>query len=157
MMCCNECPFNPVTGYAEERCRRPICRQSETRCKSGFCASQVGGRCLLDFYVVRKLYHGDHLAEKLVFASLKSAILGRDRSLVLAIFQSARETLQPLLWRWLEVYEPRSLWLLNPVFSSAGLSPLDTFNDLEPKREKYLKAIMHNPCSIRQVRATCGL
>ncbi len=157
MMCCNECPLNPVTGYAEERCRRPVCRQSETRCKSGFCASELGGRCQLDFYVVRKLYHGDQLAEKLVFASLKSAILGRDRSLVLAIFQSARETLQPLLWRGLEVYEPRSLWLLNPVFSSAGLSPLDTFNELEPRREKYLKAIMHNPCTVRQARTICGL
>ncbi len=147
MMCCNECPFNPVTGNAAQRCQRPVCSPAEQRCKTGFCAQNLGSRCFLDLYVTSRLFLGDALAEKLVFYSLKSALFGRDRALILSIFHAASETLRLQLWRWLEIYEPRSLWLLNPVFTAVGLTPLDSFTGVGSRREKYINAIVANPCS----------
>ncbi len=147
MMCCNECPFHPVSGSTSERCQKPVCSPTGRRCNTGFCARNMGSRCLVDYYVINRLYQGDELAERLVFFSLKSALLGRDRALVLSIFHAAGEKMRLQLWRWLEVYEPRSLWLLNPVFAAVGLSPLDSFVGVGSRREKYLNAIVANPYS----------
>lgn len=147
MMCCNECPFNPITGSAAEKCQRPLCSHADHRCKTGYCASNLGNRCFLDIYVINRLSKGDQLAEKLVFTSLKSALRGRDRALILSIFHAAAESLRLKLWRWLEVYEPRSLWLLNPIFAASGLAPLDSFVGADKHREKYLDAIVTGPCS----------
>ncbi|HNX74848.1 MAG TPA: hypothetical protein PLM07_06850 [Candidatus Rifleibacterium sp.] len=155
MMCCNECPFNPTSGNAAERCPRPVCSPTSERCNTGFCARHLGSRCFMDLYVINRLNHGDELAEKLVFDSLKSALHGRDRSLVLAIFQAAGEALCMKLWHWLEVYEPRSLWLLNPVFSAAGLRPLDSFARVGNRRVSYLNAITsHQAIMAATVSAT---
>lgn len=147
MMCCNECPFNPINGSAAERCPRPFCSHSSQRCDTGYCARNLGNRCFLDFYVINHLYQGDELAQKLVFFSLKSALLGRDRALILSIFHAAGEALRLQLWRWLEAYEPRSLWLLNPIFSAMGLTPLDSFAGIGSRRARYLDAIIANPYS----------
>lgn len=147
MMCCNECPFNPITGSAKERCPRPVCSASDKRCNSGFCARNLGARCFLDYYVIQHLYQSDPLAESLVFHSLKSALAGRDRALLLSLFHAATDRVRLQLWRWLEAYEPRSLWLLNPVFCAAGLSPLDSFKGMGSHHESYLGAILANPYS----------
>lgn len=146
-MCCNECPFNPATGCAVERCKRPVCAAADQGCGTGFCARNLGNRCHLDYYVISHLYQQDKLAESLVLYSLKSALIGRDRALLLSLFHAASEKLRTRLWRWLEIYEPRSLWLLNPVFSAVGLAPLDSFIGVGSQREKYLNAIVANPYS----------
>lgn len=157
MMCCNECPFNPTIGSNAEKCPHTVCSPLADRCKTGFCAASIGSRCFMDFYVVSRLYHGDELAEKLALPSLKSALLGRDRALVLSIFQAAGEQLRQKLWHWLEVFEPRSLWLLNPIFAAAGLRPLDSFTGIGSRQEKYLHAIICNPYSGGLHRNACNI
>jgi len=145
MMCCNECPFNPVFGSSSIKCRRPLCRKTGKKCSDGFCAAHIGSRCLLDHYVIDKLYQNDELAVFLAPFTLKTALLGRDRALLLSLFHAAGDKLRSRFWRWLEVYEPRSLWLLNPVFAAAGLAPLNSFGTTGGCRSEYLAAILSNP------------
>lgn len=145
MMCCNECPFHPVLGTVKEVCSRPVCRSTGKRCSDGFCAANIGSRCPLDHYVIEKLYQNDELAVKLAPFTLRTALTGRDRALLLSLFHSAGEPMRIRFWRWLQVYEPRSLWLLNPVFTAAGLAPLNSFGGTGPCRSKYLSAIISNP------------
>lgn len=158
MMCCNECPFHPVLGSALQRCHRPLCstKGSGEKCRDGFCAANLGSRCLLDHYVVNKLYQGDELAESLAVHTLKTALTGRDRPLLMSLFHAASEQFRLKLWRWLEVYEPRSLWLLNPVFSAVGLPPLNSFGSMGSRRHKYLNAILANPYGGRML-STCRM
>lgn len=153
MMCCKKCPFNPVTGTAKERCRQALCNSWRSSCADGYCAANIGSRCFLDYYVINRLYQQDKLAEELVHHSLKTAIVGRDRALLLSLFHAASDHVKLQLWRWLEIYEPRSLWLLNPIFTSLGLSPLDSMTGMGSRREKYLGAIMANPYSGRLYRS----
>lgn len=120
MMCCRKCPFNPVSGSAEQRCHRPLCSSQRHDCDTGFCAANIGSRCFQDYYVIERLYQQDTLAEELVQHSLKTALTGRDRALLLSLFQAASERIRLQLWHWLEIYEPRSLWLLNPIFAAVG-------------------------------------
>ncbi|HAE39268.1 MAG TPA: hypothetical protein DCG57_11610 [Candidatus Riflebacteria bacterium] len=149
MMCCKKCPFNPISGSAEERCRQALCGSIRSGCADGFCAANIGSRCYQDYYVVNRLYQQDPLAESLVQHTLKTAIVGRDRALLLSLFHAASDNIRLQLWRWLEVYEPRSLWLLNPIFASVGLTPLDSMIGMGSRRAKYLDAIMENPYSGR--------
>lgn len=147
MMCCQKCPFNPVSGSAEQRCRQPICSSQRHDCGSGICAANIGSRCFQDYYVIERLYQQDPLAEELVHHSLKTALTGRDRALLLSLFQAASDRIRLQLWHWLEIYEPRSLWLLNPIFAAVGLLPLDTMIGVGSRREQYIGAIMANPYS----------
>lgn len=147
MMCCNECPFHPILGSASTRCNRPLCARSGKKCRDGFCAANLGSRCFLDHYVVNKLYQADELAESLARYTLKSALSGRDRPLLMSLFHAATDQFRLKLWRWLEIYEPRSLWLLNPIFSAVGLPPLNSFGGMGSRRSKYLVAILSNPYS----------
>ncbi len=149
MMCCNQCPFHPVFGSASERCDRPLCRPTGKRCLDGFCAGNIGSRCFLDYYVINRLYQHDELAESLIKYTLKTAITGRDRALLMSLFHGASDDNRIKLWRWLEVHEPRSLWLLNPVFASVGLEPLNSFGGMGSRRGDYLQAIIGNPYSGR--------
>ena len=155
MMCCNECPFNPVVGNAPQRCSNPVCAPSESRCATGFSARNLGSRCMLDYYVINRLYQNDELAQKLVFESLRSALIGRDRALILSIFHAADDHLRLQLWQWLEAFEPRSLWLLNPVFAAAGLPALDSFMNIGSHRARYLDAIISNPYIGRVYQHAC--
>lgn len=157
MMCCNECPFHPVTGSAAERCSRPVCVGSGGKCRDGFCAANLGSRCFLDQYVIKHLYQQNPLAIKLAGHTLKTALTGRDRPLLLSLFHAADDKYRIRLWRWLEFYEPRSLWLLNPVFASAGLTPLNSFGSMGSRREKYLGAILANPYSGRALSLSAQL
>jgi hypothetical protein len=114
------------------------------KCRDGFCGENIGGRCFMDHYVINRLYQNDPLAESLACYTLKTALVGRDRPLLMSLFHAAGDNLRRRLWCWLEIYEPRSLWLLNPVFSAAGLVPLDSFGSIGSRREKYLGAILEN-------------
>lgn len=143
MMCCNKCPFNPITGTESKRCSAPICSQSAHR--NAICSETLGQRCFLDEYVVQRLYQSDPLAIELAYYSLKTALIGRDRALLLSLFHAASEELRIEFWEWLEEYEPRSLWLLNPIFTSIGLTSLSSFSGLLNNREAYLDAIVSNP------------
>lgn len=147
MMCCKKCPFHPVTGNASERCSRPVCQGDGRNCTTGFCARNIGSRCHLDYYVINRLYQRDPLAETLAVHTLKTSLLGRDRALLLSLFHAASEDIRTQLWNWLEDFEPRSLWLLNPVFSAVGLTPLDSFVGVGSRRGTYLNAIIANPYS----------
>lgn len=145
MMCCNECPFHPVFGNSSVKCDRPLCRSTGKKCPDGFCATNIGSRCMLDHYVIEKLYQNDELAVSLAPFTLRTALIGRDRALLISLFHAAGDKLRSQFWRWLEVYEPRSLWLLNPVFTAAGLAPLNSFGSSDGSRSEYLSAILANP------------
>ncbi len=147
MMCCRKCPFNPVSGSAGQRCRQPLCSSQRPECCSGLCAANIGSRCFQDYYVIERLYQQDPLAEELVQYSLKTALTGRDRALLLSLFQAASDRIRLQLWHWLEIYEPRSLWLLNPIFTAVGLMPLDSMVGIGSRRAQYIGAIMANPYS----------
>jgi len=110
---------------------------------------------MLDYYVINRLYQNDELAQKLVFESLRSALIGRDRALILSIFHAADDHLRLQLWQWLEAFEPRSLWLLNPVFAAAGLPALDSFMNIGSHRARYLDAIISNPYIGRVYQHAC--
>lgn len=138
MMCCNECPFNPKTGTAEERCSKPVCDCSKKRNKS-LCARSIGTRCFMDYYVLNNLGNDDKLAKQLVIHTIQSALIGRDRSLLIALFYVAPTKLRRLLWKLLGNNETRSLWMLNPIFTSSGLDELNSLPK-EPN-ELYLNAI----------------
>jgi len=111
------------------------------------CAANIGSRCFQDYYVIERLYQQDPLAEELVQHSLKTALTGRDRALLLSLFHAASDRIRLQLWHWLEIYEPRSLWLLNPVFTAVGLLPLDSMIGIGSRRAQYIDAIMANPYS----------
>ena len=98
----------------------------------------------MDYYVIEHLYQGDELAEGLALESLKTSLLGRDRALLLSIFQAAREELRIRMWNWLEENEPRSLWLLNPIFIASGLAQLNSFSGIGRMQKKYMEAIISN-------------
>lgn len=147
MMCCNKCPFHPILGNTEERCTKPLCNSDYRNCNTGFCAKNIGCRCFQDHYVINRLFHRDSIAEELVQYTLKTALMGRDRALLLSLFQAANNKTRMKLWRWLEIYEPRSIWLLNPIFSAVGLLPLDSFIGVGSRRKKYIAAIIANPYS----------
>lgn len=100
----------------------------------------------MDYYVIDKLYQEDELAEGLAFETLRTALIGRDRALLISLFQGARQELRLKMWNWLEENEPRSLWILNPIFSACGLEELNSITSASPNiRSKYLEAIVSNP------------
>lgn len=155
MMCCKKCPFNPVSGYAEERCPKPVCEVSvETleSCKTIYCSQNLGARCFMDYYVINNL-RNSKLAEQLVLSSLKSALIGRDRALLIALFYAADRTIQEVLWKWLNANVPRSLWLLNPLFVASGLSALENFDTSFDMRSRYLDAIISRESSVNLCRS----
>jgi len=152
-MCCKKCPFNPISGSEQQRCHQALCNNWRHNCADGYCAANIGSRCFLDYYVISRLYQQDPLAEALVHHTLKTALIGRDRALLLSLFHAASESIRLQLWHWLELYEPRSLWLLNPIFAAVGLAPLDSLTGMGSRREKYFGAIMENPYSGRLYRS----
>lgn len=154
MICCNNCPFHPQSGFAEARCSRPIC--SAPIKTDHQCVKLVITRCFLDSYVLQKLYHGDHLAMQLAKYTLQKAVIGRDRALIISLFHAANEEMKFRLWNWLEKNEPRSLWLLNPIFSSAGLLPIGSFKKLGSKKRIYLDALMANPYAGSKYQTVCS-
>lgn len=153
MICCNSCPFHPNSGYAEERCQRPLCLNN--RLTGHKCLRFLVSRCFFDFYVIKNLYQGDSLAEQLAEISLKKAIKVRDRALLLSLLHAAKDQMRFRLWSWLENCEPRSLWLLNPIFSAAGLLPIASFGGLGSRRKIYLEALMANPYSGTNYQTIC--
>ena len=141
MMCCNDCPFNPVTGSAKERCSKSLCEKCDkNRCKDAICARSIGTRCFMDYYVLNNLGKGDELAKQLAVHAIQSALLGRDRAMLIALFYVAPTKLRSFLWRLLGNSESRSLWMLNPIFTSSGLSELNSLP--EELDEKYMQAII---------------
>ena len=140
MMCCNECPFNPKTGKAKEKCSKPVCKCSSERKKDTFCARSIGTRCFMDYYVLNNLSKGDKLAKELAVHTIQSALIGRDRALLIALFYVAPTKLRSLLWKWLGNNESRSLWMLNPIFNSQGLKELE--NLPEEPNQLYMQAII---------------
>ncbi len=146
MMCCNNCPFNPSNSTNAPKCDNPICKNTSNHCSESFCAKNIGTRCFMDYYVIDKLYQEDELAEGLAFETLRTALIGRDRALLISLFQGARQELRLKMWNWLEENEPRSLWILNPIFSACGLEELNSITSASPRiRSKYLDAIVSNP------------
>ncbi len=142
MMCCNKCPFHPVSGTAEERCKNPSCKLSAEAnhdC-SQTCPQELGIRCFLDYYVINNLNHCE-LAKDLALHTLKTALIGRDRPLLMALFYVSDRLVQEKLWSWLNNNVPRSLWLLNPVFAASGLPTLESFDESPVVRNKYLSAL----------------
>ncbi len=147
MMCCNNCPFNPSNCNNAPKCDNPICKNTDNHCSESFCAKNIGTRCFMDYYVVDHLYQEDELAEGLALESLRTALLSRDRALLLSLFQAASEELRLKMWSWLEENEPRSLWLLNPIFAANGLPQLNSFMGTGSQRTKYVDAIISNQYS----------
>lgn len=144
MMCCQKCPFNPTMGYSDLKCAKPLCDVSieNSFCGDSFyCYKSLGTRCFMDNYVIEKLQHNDELAVQLAFYTLKTALMGRDRSLLLSLFSAANISIRKILWHSLKLSESRSLWLLNPVFVAAGLPALECLNTTATVRNRYLSAI----------------
>lgn len=145
MMCCNNCPFNPANNTNAPKCDNPICKNTSNHCSESFCAKNIGTRCFMDYYVIENLYQEDELAEGLALESLRTALIGRDRALLISLFQAARQELRIKMWTWLEENEPRSLWMLNPIFSAYGLAELTYITGTSEKiRSKYVEAILSN-------------
>ena len=150
MMCCNNCPFNPANNTNAPKCDNPICKKTDSHCSENFCAKNIGSRCFMDYYVIDNLYRQDELAEGLALESLRTALIGRDRALLISLFQAAQQELRIKMWNWLEENEPRSLWMLNPIFAASGLNELNTFTQTNSQTySKYLEAIVSNPYSGR--------
>ncbi|MBQ3643937.1 MAG: hypothetical protein II961_05020 [Candidatus Riflebacteria bacterium] len=150
MMCCNNCPFNPANNTNAPKCDNPICKKTESHCSENFCAKNIGSRCFMDYYVIDNLYRQDELAEGLAMESLRTALIGRDRALLISLFQAAQQELRIKMWNWLEENEPRSLWMLNPIFAASGLNELNTFTQTNSRTcSKYLEAIVSNQYSGR--------
>ncbi len=150
MMCCNNCPFNPANNTNAPKCDNPICKKTESHCSENFCAKNIGSRCFMDYYVIDNLYRQDELAEGLAMESLRTALIGRDRALLISLFQAAQQELRIKMWNWLEENEPRSLWMLNPIFAASGLNELNTFTQTNSGTcSKYLEAIVSNQYSGR--------
>lgn len=144
MMCCNNCPFNPKNCNKVPKCDNPICKNSDNNCYKSFCAKNIGTRCFMDYYVIDHLFQRDELAESLVFESLKTALIRRDRALLLSLFQAANNEIKIKMWNWLEENESRSLWMLNPIFAANGLAELTSFSNTGNKKSKYLEAVLSN-------------
>ena len=150
MMCCNNCPFNPSNNTNAPKCDNPICKNSSSHCSESYCARNIGTRCFMDYYVIENLYHEDELAEGLALETLRTALIGRDRALLISLFQAAKQELRIKMWNWLEENEPRSLWMLNPIFAACGLEELNNISVENKKiRSKYVDAIVSNPYSGR--------
>ena len=150
MMCCNNCPFNPANNTNAPKCDNPICKKTESHCSENFCAKNIGSRCFMDYYAIDNLYRQDELAEGLAMESLRTALIGRDRALLISLFQAAQQELRIKMWNWLEENEPRSLWMLNPIFAASGLNELNTFTQTNSRTcSKYLEAIVSNQYSGR--------
>ena len=150
MMCCNNCPFNPANKTSAPKCDNPICKKTNSHCSENYCAKNIGTRCFMDYYVIDNLYRQDELAEGLALESLRTALIGRDRALLISLFQAASQELRIKMWNWLEENEPRSLWILNPIFSAYGLAELDSITSASQNiRSKYMDAIISNPYSGR--------
>lgn len=146
-MCCNNCPFNPANCTNAPKCDNPICNKSSNHCSENYCAQNIGNRCFMDYYVIEHLYQQDELAEGLAMETLRTALTGRDRALLLSLFQAASEELRLKMWNWLEENESRSLWMLNPIFSANGLAQLTTFAGTGSRRPQYVNAIIANQYS----------
>ena len=145
MMCCNTCPFNPANGTNAPKCDNPICKKTENHCLESLCAKNIGTRCFMDYYVIENLYHEDELAEGLALESLRTALIGRDRALLISLFQAARQELRIKMWNWLEENESRSLWMLNPIFVACGLEELNQIGLVSKDiQAKYVDAIISN-------------
>ncbi len=158
MMCCNNCPFNPANNTNAPKCDNPICKKTESHCSENFCAKNIGSRCFMDYYVIDNLYRQDELAEGLAMESLRTALIGRDRALLISLFQAAQQELRIKMWNWLEENEPRSLWMLNPIFAASGLNELNTFTQTNSQTcSKYLEAIVSNQYSGRYYKQSYNL
>ncbi len=94
---------------------------------------------------MQRLSQNDPLAVRLAPETLETACLGRDRPLLLSLFYFAPERLLPHLWRKLTLFDRSSLWLLNPLFISAGLPPLRNFQNLGIQEKVYLGAVLATP------------
>ncbi len=150
MMCCNTCPFNPCNMTNAPKCDNPICKKTDNHCSESFCAKNLGTRCFMDYYVIENLYREDELAEGLALETLRTALKGRDRALLISLFQAASKELRIKMWNWLEDNEPRSLWLLNPIFVAYGLAELNNFSSANKEiQNKYFDAILSNQYSGR--------
>lgn len=153
MVCCQQCPFHPKAGFASERCQAPLCALPLN--SQHLCIKMSVTRCFYDIYVVNRLYQNDQLARQLALTVLKKAVKNRDRALTLALFHAADAKMRNVFWQWLENTEPRSLWLLNPIFAAAGLLPLGSFAALGTRKGQYLSALSANPYSGNRYQADC--
>ena len=144
MMCCNNCPFNPENCKDFPKCDNPVCKEPNNSCSENTCLHNFGKRCFMDYYVIDHLAQQDELAEGLALETLRTALIGRDRFLLLSLFQTASEELRMKMWSWLEENETRSLWLLNPIFSANGLPLLNSLFTGKNKQNKYMNAIISN-------------
>ena len=154
MICCHSCPFHPVNGFAKRRCRLVLCRVKTQQ--NHQCIKMPVTRCFFDLYVIRYLYQKDFLAESLAETVFKKALHTRDRALLLALFHAADSEIRERFWQWFEQSEPRSLWLLNPVFAGAGLLPIASFADLGTRRDLYFQALSSNPYSGKSYQTICS-
>ncbi len=143
MYCCNQCPLNPLNTLSKVCCPQPECHLVPNFDHQ--CNRLPFTRCYMDKYVANRLYQKDALAQKLAPLVLQKAILGRDRPVVLALFHAASRNLRLQFWEALKNYEPRSIWLLNPVFTAAGLLPLESFSQFSDRQNHYLNALLSNP------------
>ncbi len=158
MMCCNSCPFNPANNTNAPKCDNPICKNTDNHCSESFCAKNIGTRCFMDYYVIDNLYREDELAEGLALETLRTALIGRDRALLISLFQAASQELRIKMWNWLEENEPRSLWMLNPIFAACGLQELSNIGVVSDEiQAKYVDAIISNQYSGRYYKQIYNL
>ncbi|MEW6708380.1 MAG: hypothetical protein AB1403_01030 [Candidatus Riflebacteria bacterium] len=153
MMCCHKCPLHPVLGNAPERCSHPACDQldlSEHNCKK-----IPAWRCFLDVYTAKMLYRNDINAIRLAPEVFRKALQNRDRAMLLALFHAAGQKLRIEFWQHLEKFEPRSIWLLNPIFAAAGLQPIESFASMGQRRNEYLNALSASHYAGHKLQAIC--
>lgn len=134
MFFCNECPFEGISPS----------NLGSAGCKFMHGHNQPPSphrRCHADMYVIKNLSNNDPIAANLFENTFKSALQTRDRSLLTSLFRSANKHLKQKLWALLKENEPRSLWLLNPIFSAQGLDELTSINDAKESQNSYIDAI----------------
>ena len=154
MMCCNICPFHPISGNTQERCLAPVCSQKQGACSPGPCARLIPHRCLQDEYVITQLYRSDRLARRLAPETFETALVSRNQPLLLCLFHAAPTELALHFWQRMKEEFSHLMHLLNPIFSSSGLLPLYDMRILPSNEAKYRQAIISAPYVGRHLRNT---
>jgi hypothetical protein len=152
-MCCNKCPFHPTKGTIKDVCSTPLCGKD---CEESGCSKSVLSRCNQDYFVIQRLYQRNPVAIKLAFETFKTSLKSGDRGLLLSLFHAAPEYLRKRFYDHLVDFEPKSIWLLNPVFKALGLLPIENTFEMGTRSEKYLQAIVENPYSGNRYEITRG-
>ena len=129
MMCCNICPFHPISGNTQERCLAPVCSQKQGACSPGPCARLIPHRCLQDEYVITQLYRSDRLARRLAPETFETALVSRNQPLLLCLFHAAPTELALHFWQRMKEEISHLMHLLNSCSQNEYISSKLNFSN----------------------------